>query len=257
MPAFTRAIVRPPGSTFAKGLTSASKGAPDVSLALEQHAAYRGALRQCGVEVIELPPSDEFPDATFVEDVAVIIDGRAILTRPGAASRQDEVGLMRDRLAALLPRVDEIVPPGTVDGGDICDTPDACYVGISDRTNEAGAEQLGRWLESIGRRPVDVDIRPVAGLLHLKTAIAFVGDTFVVASSMRDHPALRKKRAIYVDDDESYAANCIEINRRVFVAAGFPRLASALQTHGFDIVTLEMSEFDKMDGGLSCLSLRF
>lgn len=257
MPAITRAIVRPPGSTFAKGLTSASKGAPDVSLALDQHAAYRSALRQCGVDVIELLPSDEFPDATFVEDVAVIIDGNAILTRPGAASRQGEVELMRDSLAALFPGVGEIVAPGTLDGGDICDTPAACYVAISDRTNEAGAEQLGRWLESIGRRAVNVDIRPVAGVLHLKTAIAFVGDTFVVASSMRDHPALRNKQTIYVGDEETYAADCIEINGRVFVAAGFPRLSSALEKRGFEVVTLEMSEFEKMDGGLSCLSLRF
>ncbi|HYK53028.1 MAG TPA: arginine deiminase-related protein [Candidatus Eremiobacteraceae bacterium] len=257
MPAITRAIVRPPGPTFAKGLTSASKGAPDVSLALAQHSAYRGALRHCGVDVIELPPSADFPDATFVEDVAIISDGHAILTRPGAPSRQYEVGLMRDQLRASFSRVDEIVAPGTVDGGDICDTPDACYIGISDRTNEAGATQLGRWLESIGRRPVNVDIRPVAGLLHLKSAIAFVGDTFVVAASMRDYPALKDKRVIYVDDDETYAANCVEINGRVFVAAGFPRLASTLQARGFDIVTLEMSEFEKMDGGLSCLSLRF
>ena len=257
MPAITRAIVRPPGSTFAKGLTSASKGAPDVSLALEQHAAYRGALQRCDVDVIELPPSDDFPDATFVEDVAVIIDGHAILTRPGAPSRQDEVGLMRDRLVALFPLAGEIVAPGTLDGGDVCDTPDVCYIGVSDRTNEAGAEQLGRWLQAIGRRAVKVDIRPAGGLLHLKSAIAFVGDTFVVAPSMRDHPALRDKPAIYVDDNEAYAANCIEINGRVFVAAGFPRFASALEAHGFEIVTLEMSEFEKMDGGLSCLSLRF
>src|ERR1700757_2106766 len=103
MPAIARAIVRPPGSTFAKGLTSASKGAPDVSLALEQHAAYRGALRRCGVDVIALPPSEEFPDATFVEDVAVIVDGHPILTRPGASSRQREVDLMRDAVGALFP----------------------------------------------------------------------------------------------------------------------------------------------------------
>jgi dimethylargininase len=94
-------------------------------------------------------------------------------------------------------------------------------------------------------------------LLHLKSAIAFVGDTFVVASSMRDHPALQNKPAIVVDDDEAYAANCIEINGRVFVAAGFPRAAAALKARGFEIVALEMSEFEKMDGGLSCLSLRF
>jgi len=257
MPAFTRAIVRPPGSTFAKGLTSASKGAPDVSLARTQHAAYRDALRRCGIDVIELPPSDEFPDATFVEDVAVIVDGDALLTRPGAPTRRDEVGLVRDRIGALFASVGEVAAPGTLDGGDVCDSGHLCYVGISERTNEAGAQQLGRWLESIGRRAVSVDIRPIPGLLHLKSAIAYVGGTFVVASSMRDHPALSGLPAIYVDDDETYAANCVEINDKVFVAAGFAGLTSALQTRGFDVVALDMSEFEKMDGGLSCLSLRF
>jgi len=257
MPVIRRAIVRAPGSTFQNGLTSAGKGAPDVSVALVQHAAYRDALRRCGVDVIELPPSDDFPDATFVEDVAVIVDGNAILTRPAAPSRRDEVGLMRDRIGELFSHVTEIVAPGTLDGADVCDTGDTCYIGISDRTNEAGAEQLGDRLESIGRRVINVDIRPIPRLLHLKSAIAFVRDAFVIASSMRDHLALARERAIFVDNDETYAANCIEINGRVFVAAGFPRIASALKARGFDVITLEMSEFEKMDGGLSCLSLRF
>jgi len=257
MPAFTRAIVRPPGPTFANGLTSASKGEPDVSLALAQHAAYREALRRCGLDVIELPPSDAFPDATFVEDVAVIVDGHAMLTRPGAPSRRDEVGLIRDKIAALLGRYDAIAEPGTLDGGDVCEAGDRCFVGISDRTNESGADQMGRWLATIGKRLVKVDIRPIRGLLHLKSAIAFVGGTFVVAPVARALPALSGELAIYVDDDETYAANCIEINGRVLVAAGFPRVTAAFKGRGLDVIELEMSEFEKMDGGLSCLSLRF
>jgi len=257
MPAITRAIVRPPGSTFAKGLTSASKGAPDVSLALEQHAAYCGALRRCGVDIVALPPSTDLPDATFVEDVAVIVDGNALLTRPGAPIRQGEVGLIRDRIAALFGRVGEIFAPATLDGGDVCESGDLCYVGISEGTNEAGAEQLASWLASIGKRAVAIDIRSDPQLLHLKSGIAFLSGTFVVTSSMRDHPALAGEPAIFVDADEAYAANCVEINGRVFVAAGFPRLTAALKARGFDIVALDMSEFEKMDGGLSCLSLRF
>ena len=257
MPTFTRAIVRPPGPTFAKGLTSASKGAPDLSLALTQHMAYRDALRRCGVDVMELPPSDAFPDATFVEDVAVIVDGHAMLTRPGAPSRRDEVGLIREKIAALFAHYDAIAEPGTLDGGDVCEAGDRCFVGISDRTNESGADQLGRWLASIGKRMVKVDIRPIHGLLHLKSAIAFVDGVFIVAPIALGLTALSGESALSVDDDDTYAANCVEINGRVLVAAGFPRVAAKLKGRGLDVVELEMSEFEKMDGGLSCLSLRF
>ena len=257
MPAFTRAIVRPPGPTFAKGLTSAGKGAPDLSSALAQHSAYRDALRRCGVDVIELPTSDAFPDATFVEDVAVIVDGHPMLTRPGAPSRRDEVGLIRDKVAALFPRYEAIAAPGTLDGGDVCEAGDRCFVGISDRTNEAGADQFGRWLGSLGRRLVKVDIRSIRGLLHLKSAMAFVDGVFIVAPVARALPALSGEPSIYVKDDDTYAANCVEINGRVLVAAGFPRLTAELKERGLDVIELDMSEFEKMDGGLSCLSLRF
>jgi len=249
--------VRPPGPTFAKGLTSASKGDPDISLALAQHTAYRDALRRCGLDVIELPPSDVLPDATFVEDVAVIVDGHAMMTRPGAPSRRDEVALIRDKIAALFAHYDTIAEPGTLDGGDVCEAGDRYFVGISDRTNNAGADHLGRWLESIGKRMVKVDIRPIHGLLHLKSAIAFVNGVFVVAPVARALPALSGEPTIYVDDDDTYAANCVEINGRVLVADGFPRVTAALRGRGLDVIELEMSEFEKMDGGLSCLSLRF
>ncbi|HET9341435.1 MAG TPA: arginine deiminase family protein [Candidatus Eremiobacteraceae bacterium] len=257
MPTFTRAIVRPPGPTFAKGLTSATKGAPDLSVARAQHAAYRDALRHCGVEVMELPPSDAFPDATFVEDVAVIVDGHPMLTRPGAPSRRDEVGLIRDKIAALFERYDAIAAPGTLDGGDVCEAGDRYFVGISDRTNEAGADQLGRLLKSIGKRMVKVDIRSARGLLHLKSAIAFVDGVFVVAPVARELTALSGEPAIYLDEDDTYAANCVEINGRVLVAAGFSRVTAKLKGRRLDVVELEMSEFEKMNGGLSCLSLRF
>jgi len=206
---------------------------------------------------MELPPSDVLPDATFVEDVAVIVDGHAMLTRPGAPSRRDEVALIRDKIAALFDGYDAIAEPGTLDGGDVCEAGDRCFVGISDRTNDAGADRLGRWLESIGKRMVKVDIRPIRGLLHLKSAIAFVDGVFVLAPIARALPALAGEPAIYVDDDDTYAANCVEINGRVLVAAGFPRVTAALKERGLDVIELEVSEFEKMDGGLSCLSLRF
>ena len=258
MPAISRAIVRPPGSTFANGLTTASLGAPVVDLAREQHAVYRDALRRCGVEIAELPPSNAFPDSTFVEDVAVIVDGHALLTRPGAPSRRGEVDLISDELRSRFRGVAQIEAPGTLDGGDVCEADDRCYVGISDRTNANGAEQFGRWLMSIGRRTEIVDIRSIHGLLHLKSAMAFVGDgTFVIAPPLLGHAAFVARDAIRVSERETYAANCIRVNDAVIAAAGFPGVANALRDRGFTVVELDMSEFEKMDGGLSCLSLRF
>lgn len=258
MPAFSRAIVRPPGPTFSRGLTTAGLGEPDLSLALVQHAAYRRALEAAGVELIELPASDAFPDATFVEDVAVVVDGHLLLTRPGAASRRGEIELIRDTLCALFERPAAIEAPGTLDGGDVCDAGDRLYVGVSARTNPSGAEQLARWAEPIGKRTEIIDIRRLPGLLHLKSALAYVGEaTFLVAPPLRDHPGLGRTDVIPVDASEAYAANCIEVNGTVFVPARFPGVAAALRARGFELVALEMSEFEKMDGGLSCLSLRF
>lgn len=258
MPAISRAIVRPPGRIFAKGLTSASLGAPDFVRALEQHASYCDAFERRGVEVAALEPSDAFPDSTFVEDVAVIVGGRALLTRPGAPTRRGETDLIGAALRARFSDVGQIESPGTLDGGDVCETEDRCYVGISSRTNPSGAEQFARWLERAGKRTEIVDIRRIRGLLHLKSAMAYVGrDTFVIAPPLRTHPAFLDVDAVLVDEKETYAADCLAVNDAVFVPAGFPRLAAALRARGFTLVELDMSEFEKMDGGLSCLSLRF
>ncbi|MFI5389541.1 MAG: hypothetical protein ACHQY2_07445, partial [Candidatus Eremiobacterales bacterium] len=176
---------------------------------------------------------------------------------PERPCRRDEVGLIRDKIAALFDHYDAIAAPGTLDGGDVCEAGDRCFVGISDRTNEAGADQLGRWLESLGKRMEKVDIRSIRGLLHLKSAIAFVNGMFVVAPIARALPPLSGEPAIYIGDDETYAAKCVEINGRFLVAAGFPRVSAALKGRGLTVIELQMSEFEKMDGGLSCLSLRF
>ena len=139
---FSRAIVRKPGENFALGLTSQRGPAPDIQKALEQHESYCAALERCGLELLRLEPDLAHPDSTFVEDVAVLAGELAVLTRPGAKSREGEVAGIRGALAQFFQTIHEITAPGTVDGGDICETGEHFFIGVSHRTNEAGALQL-------------------------------------------------------------------------------------------------------------------
>jgi dimethylargininase len=258
MPTFTRAIVRPPADTFANGLTSGTLGSPDFKKARTQHEAYRHALERAGLRVTQLDESRDFPDATFVEDVAIITGSTAIVTRPGAKSRQGEVDLIRDPLTQCGLSVDEIAAPATLDGGDVCDADGHFFIGLSERTNAEGAEQLARWLADHDRTSTIVDARGVDSLLHFKSGFAYLGDdTMVAAGALTEHPAFRQFRVVPVVPEEAYAANCVRINDRVLVPAGFPKVAEALASAGFTLDIVDVSEFQKMDGGLSCLSLRF
>ena len=258
---FTRAIVRRPGPDFASGLTSAA-GAPDLATALQQHGEYCAALQACGLELIHIEPEPGLPDGTFVEDTAVTTARGAILTRPGAPSRSGEVASVARTLDGLFAETLRIAAPGTVDGGDVCEADGHFLIGVSARTNEAGARQLAQHLRRLGFTAGLVDIRASPRLLHLKTGIAYLGDgVWVVdAGVVSALPALREmgmRDVIAVAAEEAYAANCVRLNDAVLVPAGYPRLAAALRDRGFRPLPLAMSEFQKMDGGLSCLSLRF
>ncbi|MBL8112622.1 MAG: N(G),N(G)-dimethylarginine dimethylaminohydrolase [Acidobacteria bacterium] len=255
---FTRALARPPAASFAEGLTTADLGAPDLEKALAQHAAYCEALVGCGLELLHLPPDDRHPDSTFVEDTAVIARGAAIVTRPGAASRAGEVHAIRTALAGFFPGLDEIQAPGTVDGGDICEAGEHVFIGLSHRTNEEGAAQLARFLALQGLTSQNVDIRNVPGILHLKSGISYLGDgRMLVIEALAEHPAFSSLTVLRVPRGEEYAANAIRVNDRVLLPAGYPGVEELLRNAGDTLLTLDMSEFRKMDGGLSCLSLRF
>lgn len=255
---FTRAIARPPGGTFADGLTTAGLGPPDLSAALAQHAAYLAALEACGLEVTVLPPDDRFPDSTFVEDTAVLARGLAVLCRPGAPSRAGEVEAIRPALDAFFHSSAAIEAPGTVDGGDVCEAGDHVFIGVSERTNEEGARQLASLLSSVGLDSSFVDIRGIPGLLHLKSGIAWLGGrTLALTDLLASRPEFRNWSRLPVPPGEEYAANAVLVNGRVLLAAGFPRFEGAVRARGLPTVPLEMSEFRKLDGGLSCLSLRF
>lgn len=255
---FTKAIVCPPSANFADGLTTVSLGRPDFERAVEQHRAYCEALEAAGLGVRWLEADAEYPDSTFVEDAAVVTLGWAVITRPGAASRTGEILRMAEVLSEYYETLDAIRAPGTVDGGDICEIGDRFVIGISDRTNEEGARQLGEILSAHGCTSSTVDIRGVDGILHLKSGLTYIGDgRMLVIDSLLDKVTIEGVELVVVPTGEEYAANCIRVNEHVFMPAGFPRLRKILTDLNYHTVALEMSEFEKMDGGLSCLSLRF
>jgi dimethylargininase len=254
---FHHAIVRPPCSSYPQGLTTAGLGVPDLNLALRQHRAYCEALEQCGLNITRLEPDPRYPDSTFIEDTAVITSHRAILTHPGAPSRRGEVDSVGQALEQYYSVLQAIQPPGTLDGGDICHVGDHFFIGISDRTNAAGARQLAKFLDSDGFTSSIVDIRG-SELLHLKSGIAYLGDKrLIMVVGMERLGDFSDFEVIPVDKQEQYAANCVRVNDYVLLSAGFPKIAARLSAMGYKTITLEMFEFQKMDGGLSCLSLRF
>ena len=269
---FTRAIVRPPSPNFSEGLTISSLGAPDYERALAQHEAYCVALEECGLGLVRLEPDSDYPDSTFVEDAAVITERCGVLTKPGAPSRLGEVASIRKALADFFPALSEIHSPGTLDGGDVCEAGNHFFVGVSFRTNEAGAQQLAELLGPHGYTASFVDIRgpgilPVthaqdaratSDLLHLKSGLAYLGDNrLVVTEALAGRAEFAGYDLIRVPSDEEYAANCVRVNDRVLLAAGYPKFEAKLRQLGYRTIALEMTEFQKMEGGLSCLSLRF
>jgi dimethylargininase len=255
---FTRAIVRPPSATFAQGLTEAGLGSPDLPRALEQHAGYCAALEQCGLSLVRLPADAGHPDSTFVEDTAILTARCAVLTRPGAPSRVGEVAGIAAELPAFFSRVHKIVAPGTVDGGDVCQADNHFFIGISERTNLEGARQLASLLEDEGFTSQQIDIRHVPGILHLKSGISYVGERRIVAiDALAGHAAFAGYQVLPIGSDEMYGANFLRINDSLIISAGFPQFESAMRGLDLPVTALDMSEFRKMDGALSCLSLRF
>src|ERR1700678_3566266 len=202
---FTEAIVRIPGSNFAEGLTTIRLGVPRFELVLTQHAEYCAALRGCGLNVTTLEADLDHPDSTFVEDTAVVTARSAILTRPGARSREGEVAAMGPTLRRFFPAIAEIEAPGTLDGGDICETDDRFFLGLSHRTNEEGARQLAAHLAREGYTCAVIDVRGMSSILHLKSGISYIGDhTLVVMEEMAAQALFNGYKLIRVTEQESY-----------------------------------------------------
>lgn len=256
---FTRAIVRLPADNFSDGISSATGGGnPDLSAALAQHRQYCAALRDCGLTLTSLAADVRYPDSTFIEDTAVLAGEAAILTRPGAATRLGEAAITLPTLRNYFPAIRQIDPPGTLDGGDVCEVDGKFVIGHSERTNPEGIRQLTGYLAEFGHESIVIDIRGCRSLLHLKSGLSYVGEElFIVGPDAPFTEALAGNDFIIVQPEEAYAANCVRINDRVLLPAGFPKLTEDLIARGIAVLALPMSEFRKMDGGLSCLSLRF
>jgi dimethylargininase len=251
---YTLAIVRKPGIDFAQGITTNNLGRPDYSRMLQQHDAYTQALRNLGLAVDILEPLPGFPDAPFVEDAAVVVPEIAVLTFPGAKSRQGEQDAVQPILGRYRP-VRKIEPPGTLDGGDVMMVEHHFFIGLSDRTNQEGAAQLGRILKDFGYTWKAV---PVTAGLHLKSSVNYIGrGTLLATPEFAGMAEFDQYQKIVVDEDESYASNTLWINDTLLTPKGFPKTLGKLKQFGLPIIELEMSEACKMDGGLSCLSLRF
>jgi N-Dimethylarginine dimethylaminohydrolase len=254
----TKAIVRAPGRNFASGLTSVDLGSPVFERTLQQHEAYCGVLESCSLQLIRLDPDERYPDSTFVEDTAVLTPRGTVITRPGAPSRLGEIDGIVPVLREHYRELHSISEPGTVDGGDVCEAGEHFFIGISQRTNEEGAKQLAQLLDSFGYSSSLIDIRGLSNILHLKSGMAYLGGKhLVVIEALRGHKAFSGYDLIRLNSAEEYAANCLSLNGRVLIAGGFPAMKQELDQLGYETIALDMSEFQKMDGGLSCLSLRF
>lgn len=252
---FKNAIVRKPCPEIINGLTSVSLGKPDYNKALDQHAGYVEALRSCGLNVKVLEADSQFPDSVFVEDVALCTSECAIVTNPGAPSRNDEKLEMNAVLKSFYKHIEAIEAPGTLDAGDVMMVGKHFYIGISERTNGQGAEQLISYLERYGMTGSMV---PLKEMLHLKSGLSYLEQNhLLITGEFINHSAFADFQKIKVDPDESYAANSLWVNSTVLVPAGFPRTLAKIKQAGYHTLILDVSEFRKLDGGLSCLSLRF
>lgn len=250
MIAFTRAVS--PLITECE-LTFRERTPIDYKRAVEQLEGYRQALGELGVVVRQLPNAADQPDSVFVEDTAVVVDEVAVVTYPGAESRRDEVATVRSALSRHR-SLREIEPPGTLEGGDVFRVNGTLYVGRSTRTNRAGIEQLREHLAPYGYEILTV---PVTGCLHLGTGCSYMGDGRALCNrAWIDADALKGLEVIEVAEAEPWAANTVYIGETVLMAAGFPETARRLRDAGCEVRDVEISEFLKAEGGVSCMSLR-
>ncbi len=249
----TRAIVRAPGNTYPEALTRIEpRPGVDLELARRQHRGYVATLRHVGLEVTELPADDEHPDAVFVQDRVCVVDGRAIVGLSAVASRRGEAAPIVEALARSFPIV-ELPPPSCLDWGDVLITEDALFVGLSERSNEAAVEALRDVFGS--KRGVEGVPLP-AGLLHLLSGCAYLGDRRLLA--VRDlEPFARSRgfRVVPVAEAEPLAGNVLVHGKWAVVPAGCPETTARIEEAGFRAQRIAVSEFEKRDGGVTCLSV--
>jgi dimethylargininase len=252
---FDRAIVRRPGRSVVNGIRK-GPDAPTYEAVMAEHDAYVAALRDAGLAVDVLPPLEAFPDSVFVEDPALVFSEGAILLRPGVASRLGEADEMRPVLERHFPRVLALEGEEYADGGDVMVTPQEVFIGLSKRTTRTGAEALARKLELLGRRARIAETP--RDILHFKTASSILDEHTVMATrTMADSGVFTGLNVLVVPDGEEGAANFLRLNDTVLVGARYPRTVAMLREAGFNAVPMPVTEINKIDAGLSCMSLRW
>lgn len=253
---FTYAITRKPGPSIISGLRAVDIGAPDLTLMLTHHATYVAALKATGATLVELAAADAFPDSVFVEDTALCLPQGCVIMRPGAASRLGEAAEMAPHLRALYGQVLEIKGPGFIEGGDILVTGREILIGRSARTDAAGIAEFTSLVAPWGHTVREVVTPP--GVLHFKTDCSLLdGDTILSTKRLAASGCFDGYRVIHTAPGEEAAANSIRFNDIVIVPAGFPATRAAIEAAGFSVKEIGNSECAKLDGGMSCLSLRF
>lgn len=249
------AITRGVGTGLADcELTYLSRDEIDLERARSQHSRYAASLTASGCQVVALPEEPAFPDAVFVEDVAVVLDELAVLARPGAESRRGEVAGVAQVLAGYR-RVRSILEPGTLEGGDVLRVGKAIYVGVSGRTNTSGVEQLAELLADLGYSVTPIEVH---GCLHLKSAVTQVDDGALLINPEWVDPAdFTSFELVEVDRHEPFAANALRVGRRLIFPSSFPRTRAKLEALGLAVTSIDVSELQKAEGGVPCCSLIF
>jgi dimethylargininase len=246
------AIVKPPPITFSKCISSHPQHSTmNLSLALQQHQKYCNTLAELGFDLIELPADEVHPDSCFVEDTAIIHGERAVIARMARESRRGEELSVQEILRDYK-HLSRIQAPATIEGGDVIHLDSSLISGITERTNREGTVQASKWLG------VEIDVIEDPSIIHLKSHVtALDNDTLVVTSRYAHHPLLQKYRRLVLPENEEYAANTLTIDNITLMSLAHPESARILQNAGFEVIKLDMTEFEKCEGAITCLSILF
>jgi dimethylargininase len=247
-----RALVRPPGDSFADALSQHPESHTlDPERARAQHASYRQLLEGLGLEVVALPPDEECPDSCFTQDLAIVLDGRALLCRPGAPSRRPEPSRIEPTLGGLVGSVDRVAPPATIEGGDVIRVGRRFVAGLSERTNDEGIAALRSFAGDGAVVPAEVR----EPYLHLLSGLGVAGDAVLGSEGLIDQPAFGDLEKVAVAEEDAPGCNFVVLGKDAVMASGFPAVRKLVEDRGLRVHEVDLSEFAKADGGPTCLSL--
>lgn len=253
---FTHAVARRPGRSIARGLRASDRGSPDYEQFLHEHDEYVRALERAGLNVTVLEALEDYPDSVFIEDAALCLPQGTVMLRPGAPARSGEPGPLAADLAGLGHEIQACESSGFIDGGDILVTDTAILVGLSSRTDRAGFEWLRDFLGKWGYQALEV--HTPEHVLHFKSDCCLLdSDTILATARLSKSQCFKPFRVLTVPPGEEAAANSIRVNETVLTPAGYPRTAELLTREGFKLDVLPVTQAALLDGGLSCMSLRY